>query len=250
MDYPVIHQYNKHTRLIKITIGQLLDLPIENWKHNRPPDEFRVAEIVEYIIEQDNEILQPLYIHYNSKIGVYEMLDGIHRYSAMKNVKGNPLISDKAVFVHLFVDLTYGKLIDIFQNLNKTLPVPELYMNPAQDNVNQKQIIEEIVKEWKKNYKGHFSNSNNYTIPNINDTSFTNILSDLYTSYKVRSKAKLLERIERANTNIKAYIIADDALDEIPIKFSDKQKKKCRDSGCYLFLYKDIAIVKYFIGKE
>lgn len=250
MDYPVIHEYDKHKKLIKLTIGQLLELPIENWKHNRPPDEFRVAEIEEYITEPDNEILQPLYIHYNSKIGIYEVLDGIHRYSAMKNVKDILPISDKLVFVHLFVDLTYGNLIDIFQNLNKTLPVPELYMSSAEDNLNQKLIIQEVVNEWKNKYKGHFSNSNNYTSPNINDTSFTNILCELYTSHTVRNKAKLLQLIERANNNIKAYIIANVPSKEIPIKFSDKQKKKCFDSGCYLFLYKDITIIDSFTGGE
>jgi hypothetical protein len=249
MEYPAIHEYTDDHRLIKLTIGQLLELPIENWKHNRPPDEVRVVEIKEFIQDKVkiNDILQPFYIHYNSKKDIYEVLDGIHRYSAMKGAEEH--ISDKTVFVHLFVDLSCGSLVDIFENLNKTVPVPELYIGQPQADTTKKDIIEGVAEQWKKLYKSHFSGSStSCQIPNIIRDHFINILSELYTSYRIRCKTKLLELLERANSNIKDYIIADVSCREIPIKFSDKQKQKCLDSGCYLFLYsRDIRIIKYFI---
>jgi hypothetical protein len=250
MDYLVIHEYDESHLVIKLTIGQLLELPIENWKHNRPPDEVRVAEIKEFIHKQGNDILQPFYIHYNSKKEIYEVLDGIHRYSAMKGAEEH--ISDKIVFVHLFVDYSCGSLVDIFENLNKTVPVPELYIGQPQADTTKKDIIEDVAEQWKNQYKSHFTNSKtSYQIPNIIRDSFINILSELYTSYNVRTKAKLLELLERGNSNIKDYIIADVSSVEIPINFSDKQKKKCHDSGCYLLLYsRDIRLIKYFISKD
>jgi hypothetical protein len=253
MEYPAIHEYTEDNRLIKLTIEELLKLPMENWKHNRPPDEVRVAEIESFIKKRANEILQPFYIHYNPKTDIYEILDGIHRYSAIKEVseKNMENISDKIVFIHLFIDLSYGTLIDIFQNLNKTVPVPELYIGQTQDNTNKKEIIEEISTEWKKMYKEHFSGSKtSCQIPNIIRDSFIDILSELYTSYKIRSKSKLLELLERANTNIKDYVLAGVSFRTIPIKFSDNQLQKCSKSGCYLFLYRDISKIKYFIEKE
>jgi hypothetical protein len=243
--YQTIHEYDERHRLIKISIRQLLELPMENWKHNRPPDEIRVSEIESFIQKRTNQILQPFYIHYNPKINVYEILDGIHRYSAIKSIREENVL-EKMIFVHLFIDLTYGNLIDIFNDLNKTVPVPELYITSTQDNSNEKDTIEEIVKHWQKLYKQHFSSSNNYTIPNINRDSFINLLSDLYTSYRIRNKTKLIELLEKANTNIKNYVTSGLSCRQIPTKFTENQKKKCSESGCYLFLYKDINTIKYF----
>jgi hypothetical protein len=249
MEYPAIHEYTHDHRLIKLTVGQLLELPIENWKHNRPPDEVRVAEIKEFIHKRGNDILQPFYIHYNSKKDVYEVLDGIHRYSSMKGAEEH--IFDKTVFVHLFIDYSCGSLVDIFENLNKTVPVPELYIGQPQADTTKKDIIEEVSEQWKKQYKSHFTNSKtSYQIPNIIRDSFINILSELYTSYTVRNKTKLLELLERANSNIKDYVLAGVSLRTIPIKFTANQLKKCSETGCYLFLYRDIGNIKYFIEKE
>jgi hypothetical protein len=253
MEHNLIHKYDDNHRLIKLSIKQLLELPIENWKHNRPPDEVRVAEIESFIQKRANEILQPFYIHYNPKTDIYEILDGIHRYSAIKEVseKNMEHISDKILFIHLFIDISYGALIDIFNNLNKTVPVPELYIGKAEDNTNKKEIIEETVEQWKIWYKSHFSSSTtSCQIPNILRDSFINILSELYTSYKVRSKTKLLELLECANSNIRDYVLAGISLRTIPIKFSEQQKQKCSKSGCYLFLYRDVGNIKYFIDKE
>jgi hypothetical protein len=254
MEYPAIHEYDDDHRLIKLTIGQLLELPIENWKHNRPPDEVRFAEIEAFIQKRNNEILQPFYINYNSETDIYEVVDGIHRYSAIKAIKDSHVLDkilDKIVFVHLFIDISYGALIDIFNNLNKTVPLPELYIGKAEDNTNKKEIIEETVEQWKIWYKSHFSSSTtSCQIPNIIRDAFINILSELYTSYKVRSKTKLLELLECANSNIRDYVLAGISLRTIPIKFSEQQKQKCSKSGCYLFLYRDVGNIKYFIDKD
>jgi hypothetical protein len=250
MDYPAIHEYDESHRLIKLNIGQLLELPVENWKPNRPPDDIRVIEIEAFIQKKATKILQPLYIHYNPKIDVYEVLDGIHRYSAMKGIKDSHIL-DKIVFVHLFIDHDHGSLISIFNNLNKTVPVPELYLGPAGDNVHQKQIIEETVEQWKKMYKSHFSGSaTSCQIPNIIRDNFINLLSELYKFHNVRNKEKLLELLERCNSNIKDYILSDKKVTRFPKDFSKNQLQKCSKTGCYLFLYKNIDDINYFIKNE
>jgi hypothetical protein len=61
MEHNLIHKYGDNHQLIRLSIKQLLELPIENWKHNRPPDEIRVSEIETFIQKKDTLILQPIY---------------------------------------------------------------------------------------------------------------------------------------------------------------------------------------------
>lgn len=257
MEYPAIHEYDDDHRLIKLTVGQLLELPMENWKHNRPPDEVRFAEIEAFIQKRTNEILQPFYINYNSKTGIYEVVDGIHRYSAIKAVKDPNILGkivDKIVFVHLFIDLEHGSLLTIFNNLNKTVPLPELYIGhtvqTSHENIIKKEIIQEVAEEWQRKYRSHFSDSTSYQIPNILRDSFINILDELYTSHTVRNKAKLLELLEIANNKIKEYVLSDVKDKRLPKKISEQQKQKCSKTGCYLFFYRDIKDIKYLIKND
>lgn len=257
MEYPAIHEYTDDHRLIKLTVEQLLELPLENWIHNRPPDEVRFAEIEAFIQKRNNQILQPFYINYNSKTGIYEVIDGIHRYSAMKAIKDPNIlckILDKIVFIHLFIDLEHGSLLTVFNNLNKTVPLPELYIGhnvqTAHENIVKKEIIQEVAEEWQRKYKSHFSESTSYQIPNILRDSFINILDELYTCYTVRNKAKLLQLLESANNKIRENVISGVKDRRIPKKLSEQQKQKCSKTGCYLFLYRDIEDIKYIIKND
>jgi hypothetical protein len=274
MEHQAIHQYNEYCRLILITIEQLLQLNAQNWKYNRPPDEIRIEEIKKYIVRKDTNILQPFYIHYDTTTQTYEILDGIHRYTALKEInkqipqyalapttsilstltvvgmefEPQKRVNHKIVFVHLFIDLTEGSLIDIFQDLNKTVPVPNLYIAcaPISIDADEKETIQEVTKVWQRKYKSHFSHSPSCNVPNINRDTFMNLLSNLYTKYKIRSKTKLEEILSLANGSIREYVESGVHSRAIPNKFSDKQKDKCKETGCYLFLYKE-EMINFFI---
>ncbi len=255
MEHQPIHQYSKGKKVILITVEDLLKLNSQNWKYNRPPDEIRIEEIKKYIVRKDTNILQPFYIHYDTNTQTYEILDGIHRYTALKelrvsNMEFEPqqIINRKMVFVHLFIDLTEGALIDIFQDLNKTVPVPNLYIacSPISVDADEKEAVGDITKDWQRKYKSHFSHSPNCNIPNINRDTFMNLLSNLYNKYRVRNKARLEEILELANNSIREYVESGVHSRAIPNKFSDKQKDKCRETGCYIFLYKE-DMINYFI---
>jgi hypothetical protein len=233
----LLHTFSSAHKLIKTTVGDLLEYPIRNWEYNRPPDHIRCNEISSYLAKPEVQLLQPFYIHYDSKENMYYVLDGIHRYTALTSVEYKELVNPKIVFIHIFTDMSKGMLVDIFENLNKTIPVPELYVNVDKHDSNQISVIEEIISYYQKRYKEHFSPKSSFCSPNINRESFTNLLTDLYKLHNITSKKGLEDILSKTNNSIKERIESGMHTRTLPNKFSDKQKDKCRKSGLYLFLY-------------
>jgi hypothetical protein len=233
----LLHTFSGNHKLIKTTVGELIQYPIINWEYNRPPDHIRCNEISNYLAKPEVELLQPFYLHYSSKENMYYVLDGIHRYTALTMIEYKELVNSKTVFIHIFTDNTKGMLVDIFENLNKTIPVPELYVNVDKHDSSQITIIEEILTDYQKRYKEHFSPKSAFCSPNINRESFTNLLTDLYKLHNIKSKKTLEDILRNTNNCIKERIESGMHTRTLPNKFSDKQKDKCRKSGLYLFLY-------------
>ena len=233
----LLHTFSSAHKLIKTTVGDLLEYPIRNWEYNRPPDDIRCNEISNYLAKPEVQLLQPFYLHYDSKENMYYVLDGIHRYTALTMIEYKEIVNTKTVFIHIFNDLSKGMLVDIFENLNKTIPVPQLYVNVDKHDSSQISIIEEILTDYKKRYKEHFSPNGTFCAPNINRESFTNLLTDLYKLHNIRNKKGLEDILTKTNNSIKERIDSGMHTRSLPNKFSEKQKDKCRKSGLYLFLY-------------
>jgi hypothetical protein len=231
-----LHSYDTEHKLIKLSIKDFLELNIVNWKYNRPPDEVRCTEIAEYFTKFTPDILQPFVFHYLSNTQQYEALDGIHRWNSLTKMKNTQQMNEKFVLIHVYTDKSDGFLVDIFQNLNKTVPVPNLYFRANNEDETEKQIIEHITKDWMKKYQSHFSPNANCNVPNINRDIFIELITDIYKSSKIRSKEKLEEVLQCANQKIKER--TESSFRDNRNKFSDKQKEKCVKTGCYLFLYR------------
>jgi len=126
--------------------------------------------------------------------------------------------------------------MEIFKTLNKSQSVPELYIK---DNALEKrQIIEQIANEWQIKYKRHFSSSSNPILGNTNRNKFIDLLDKIYDKYKIDStKINLFKnKLEHANTQISF---------DIPSKASVDIRLKCKESGCYLFLFKNDKLEEY-----
>ena len=80
----VLLTYTTKHFIVKTTIKCLLEMPIENWSFNRPPDQLRCAEISEYILNEKTVLDSVFYLVYNNKKGSFEVYDGSHRLSALK----------------------------------------------------------------------------------------------------------------------------------------------------------------------
>ena len=95
-----------------------------------------------------------------SKTEKFDVLDGIHRLTALKQIKkdnlekvrgdDSNLLFNQYVLVNIRFNFTYGDLCNAFQNLNEARPVPELYMGKQeeeQEEKNKVKIINNMANE-------------------------------------------------------------------------------------------------------
>ena len=244
----ILHKYNENHYIIKIQISDFLNSNIKNWKYNRPPDLIRCVDIAKYIFFSKKPVDSMFYLFFNNVNETFEIIDGIHRYNALKHIKQENTKSidfitpgdfgnnnDAFWFYQQFIILNIRfnsleeELIGAFKSLNKSNPVPELYFR---DEVKErKEVIENIVKVWQTKYKPHFSSSIKPNIPNINRDRFIDLLDKLYDKYDIKLETQYV--LEDALENMNEYI-----KNNIPKKLSELIVKKCNETGCYLFLYK------------
>ena len=246
----MIHKFNETHMIYKILICDLLVASIKNWEYNRPPDMARCPDIARYIYNSKKPVDSMLYLTYTNINDNFEVLDGIHRLTALKIIKeenSKTLISEfgsdnaaewlynQYLIVNIRFNANLGDLIDIFKNLNKSQTVPELYIK---DHTKEKrEIIDIIANEWYIKYKKHFSSSANPIMGNTNRNKFVSLLDKIYDKYNIKdsSSDELRSILEDANMKIK---------NNIPNKSTIKQRVTCGETGCWLFLYKNEILEK------
>lgn len=251
----IIHIYSERHFIIKIKINDLLSASITNWTYNRPPDMVRCNDISKYIYLSKSPVDTMLYLNFNNKTKSFDVIDGIHRYTSLKIIKDNNSNSsldfitpgdygnnndagwlyESHIILNIRFNSTEGELIELFKTLNKSTPIPDLYIR---DVVKEKRdIIENLANKWQTKYKAHFSSNNKPNKPNINRDRFIDLLEQIYNKYNINENNKNLleEVVERANWNISV---------NIPLRLSETIVKKCKDSGCWLFIYTDDKILK------
>jgi hypothetical protein len=232
-----IHHFSAEHQLVKLCVGTLMQLPVCNWEYNRPPDAVRCADMAPYLAKPHTHLLQPFYVFYDTKANMYHILDGIHRYTALTMVAAAEEVQQKLVCLHLFTDVSKGVLVDVFENINKTIPVPELYVKVGKHVSSEISVIEDIVADYTRRYKAHFSPNATFCAPNVNREAFVNLLTDLYEIHHIKDAGGLEKILQHTNKVIRDRVEAGLHTRSLPHKFSEKQKEKCRKSGLYLFLY-------------
>jgi hypothetical protein len=190
-----------------------------------------------------------IYLSFNNKKQTFDIVDGIHRYTSLKIIKENnsiPLdlltpsdfgnnndaewLFNSYIIINLRINALDGELIELFKNLNKSNPVPELYIRDV--NKEKKEIIEKIVNDWQQKYSSHFSSKLKPYKPNINRDRFIDLVEIIYDKYEISYEKKdfLEHLLERTNTNI-SY--------NVPRKITKTKSvnEKCLETGCWLFIY-------------
>ena len=84
---------------------------IQNWKYNRPPDKCRVNEIKEYIQKNNDTDGLILIAELNNECLSYYCYDGIHRLTAIKELK-NEIPDFKLNFIVEITKLSSEKADD------------------------------------------------------------------------------------------------------------------------------------------
>ena len=231
----IVIQFSSIHFMVKTTIKCLLEMPIINWSYNRPPDIQRCIEIGEHYLYEKTWPQDPFYLNYNNeKDQVFEIYDGSHRLKALQGLNLDSLILDKEILINVRFNTQDADIIKAFTNLNKSIPVPNLYIHDAPRE--KKNLIEKIVNEWIVQYPSHFSSSVRPNVGNTNRDLFMNFIEQIYD--------KTLDQNESALKNSISCIHIWSKL-HLPKKLSVSVLKKCQESGCYLFLNKFDVLAQY-----
>jgi len=247
----ILHSYSVQHLIIKVSIMDLLHAPITNWQYNRPADITRSMDIARFIYHTKKPVDTMVYLSLNHKTKAFDVIDGIHRYTALKQIKeqtseidfitpnefGGDLkwLYDSYIVLNVRINATDGELIELFQSLNKSNPVPELYMRDVKKD--KKECIERVCQLWQSQYKLHFSPKNKPNRPNINRDRFTDVLDAVYDNYHITDETK--DRLEQLLDNMNNHISQN-----IPAKLSKTIREKCELTGCWLFIYTPEELVK------
>ena len=246
----IINQYNENHFLCNCKIDNIIDFNICNWEYNRPPDQIRVSDISNYI-HKGGPMDWVIYCTYISKIGEIskiEVYDGMHRISAIKDyinmyelsLNTRCKLRDASILISIKINPTLGEIIDAFQNINKCVSIPELYIDKSLiiEGFNiKKNIIEEITQDWVNSFKPHFKSSIRAIIPNINRDVFIDIIDKIYDDKKIKTKNQLENILNAANTHIKN--------NRANFKCTETALNKCKKTGCFLFMIKHISLYSY-----
>jgi hypothetical protein len=248
--HTVLHAYTPDHLIIKATIRDLLQAPISNWQYNRPADLVRCEEIANYIYRQHKPVDTPLYLSLNRKTNRFDMIDGIHRYTALMHIQEltvneipdyitptdtcNWLFDSYMIFV-IRKNATDGELVELFQSLNKSNPIPELYVRDFKKD--KQDAVEHVCHHWQTLHKTHFSPSNKPQKPNINRDRFMDLLGAVWDKHHLTEETKgTLETIlQQTNAHISQHV---------PAKTTKAIREKCEGSGCWLFLYTPDELIK------
>lgn len=197
------------------------------WKHNRPPDMDRVAEIKQYIqrTKRVDGIIYLAELNIDGKI-TYVCYDGNHRRLALADAQ-----SSFQVLIHVLWNASDALIRERFVNINKANPVPELYLDDSSHNEHLKVLIQDVVHDVCKLFPSHVSTSKCPKRPNFNRDVLT---EKLWMYFKERSvyefcPKSLIKQI--LNLNIR-YMQSK----SITSKLSEIILKKCRQNRCFLFL--------------
>jgi len=249
----IIHVYSERHFISKIKVSDLLNAPITNWKYNRPPDKVRCDDIAKYIYLSKTPLDTMLYLNFNNKTTTFDVIDGIHRYTSLKIIQENNAtldfittgdygtnsdakwLYDSCIILNVRFNSTEGETIELFKTLNKSTPIPDLYIRDVSKE--KRDIIEIVANNWQVKYKPHFSANNKPNKPNINRDRFIDLLETIYIKYNMNDNTKITleEVLERANWNIS---------NNYPRKLTQQIIDKCKTTGCWLFIYTDEQILK------
>lgn len=251
----LLHCFTDIHRVYKIQIKDLTGGSfIKNWKHNRPPDMARCPDIARYMYNSKKQIDTMFCLTYTNKEDIFEVIDGIHRLTALKIIhseNSRPLellcpgefgsnndagwLYNQYIIVNIRFNASIGDLIELFETLNKSQTVPELYIKDT--NKEKRIIIDTIVNDWQENYKIHFVSSANPICGNTNRNKFVELLDKVYDKYELdeTGESRLRQLLEDANNKI---------AEAIPSKATISVRLKCKESGCFLFLLKNDKLEK------
>jgi hypothetical protein len=193
-------------------IADIKDTDFKIWDKNRFTDQKRVEELIELL---KNYKCVPGIISVFRENGNYFIYDGAHRYLAAKQLN----IPLKIIYSQLIV--TSPEILkNDFININKSVPVPEMYLEESKKKETCKNIVMYLVNK----YPDFKSSSRNSRSPNFNQDTLSDILYQILP--EKCSSDEVINSIYNVNLLIKK-------------QQDTKCPKKCIERDFYLFTVKN-----------
>lgn len=171
----------------------------KKWSRNRDPDIERVKEMVDYY-NKGGYIPRIIHLAELEDEGIV-CYDGNHRKEVF-----NICNEEKVMCI---VDMMFGTnqhdVYKAFNNINKSVQVPAIYIEePSCENDVKIEIIK-LVKEYETKYKPFVSTSARCLAPNFNRDNFTENIYNIYKSLdkvvNIEKIGKLLEKLNNEYAN-------------------------------------------------
>ena len=194
------------------------ELPIKRWKHNRPPDNDRVAEIHEFM-NQTKRMDGIIYIAcINKELVCYE---SNHRREALSGIEGmHPILVD------ILWDATDESVKGEFLRLNKAVSVPDLYVS-EEASLDPVELIR-LRDKFCETYRLLKVTTDKPNRPNFNSDNLLNEFLKIMKETKL-SPSEFWSRLMKLNTQMSTRDRK---------KLSPKIIEKCERSGLWLFAWK------------
>jgi len=256
LDESIIKHNNNH-HICKIDMKEFLKINIRKWKYNRPPDMLRVEQIAKSLIDKKYPLSFMFQCIYNRDKNCLELIDGQHRYCVIQAIQEqtkkdfmekheiNEWFYKSTLLIELKLNHTEKEIKEWFCVLNRTIPVPHLYIDPEDQKI---EIVEEVVNKYYAQYILHFRSSDRPNIANTSKTRFTELICFIYEEFDISLEKKQLiyKILEDINKLIKNKVIND--AKKFNKKITPKSIEKCSKTDLFLFLA-DEDILKNLIRK-
>lgn len=254
--HQIVHSYSPTHHILKITLKDLLTAPIENWMYNRPPDMVRAADIAQYMTMFKKPMDSMFFFAYNTRQNRFDVIDGIHRFKALKMMytvqtesKTEETVEEdllsgfiesatlpyEVILINVRFNESDGNIIDLFKSLNKSCPVPELYLRDSAKD--KKDAIEALVSKWQSGaYSRHFTANLGNRRPYITRDRLINALDAAWDKYELthESHGRLEEILDAANTEV--HDLIGDPVRRKKEGLTQLMIDICDTTGLYLFL--------------
>jgi len=229
-----------HNECMCMFSSRILKQNTEMWSFNRTLNQDKVKEI-EKTLSKKMILDSILYLVYNKNQNKFIVFDGNHRRQAIINIYNNTgLNMNVFCYVYTINEEYYDKfdeyIYDKFKLINNNTPIPEIYHQILEKKIinknenettvlsNKVTIVENLLEQYKKQYKKFYSLSSNCYKPNFNDSKFYTLCSDL----DFNTKEGLISLLNAININKKIELNNKTSL-------SVKNVDKCVKYGFYLF---------------
>lgn len=203
----------------------------KRWSRNREPDEHRVSEMVKYHLAGG---YLPSTIHLAELPEGLICYDGNHRRIVFDRLEDRELIC----IVDIIFDSNTREVIEAFNAINRSVPLPELYLNDDTENPKVKDDLLKLVQSYEKRYKSFISTSSRCRAPQFNrDT----LLDNLYTIHQQLGPELTIDRLESLLIELNTKY-SEERLCQPHTEYPPSVIAKCKKHNLWLFLNRTISI--------